>query len=348
MKLQIVSLWIVALQLSTVASANPGFLTADDRSLPVAVKEACRSVFKLYSQGGRFDKTIDMTDALAISEEKEKLKSDDNWWESSQLHFCEQMKIQSCPLFAQMGEGSAFLAGDQNTIYTDLHNFYEVLSAKVKMANASSRSEILKTLNQTPLLMAAGSADQKPDFDPTTNTARLNFFNPDPALFDGTMSAMLNPLGRLSDIVELKAASAINTLPLKTAPQKPKAGEVLYLIGYPAETNDRQPTGGHDSDGQSILVTVGKVMSTQTWMQKTQNNIDPIVEILFDQYMIFADFDCEHGNSGGPIVNGSGEVVGIMMGMWKDLTNASSTRICGGLNTLNQNELKQLWQGLAN
>ncbi len=328
------------------ASAVPGFLKIGDNSIPQAVKEASKAVFRIYSQGGKFDQSLNMADATTVQAARELLK--DDRWELMQIEYCEKHKIQICHLFVETGQGTLFLAKNQNTGFTNLHNFFQILSKQVQERNSVTRTEINDTLNLTPLFFGTTDTENQFNmFNPKTDFAQLIFFNPDVTLFDGTKEAMLKPLGRLSDVLQINFSKPHQGSFLKIADKKPKVGDKLYLIGFPIATGDRKLLGVEDSDGTSISFSAGKMIDVSTWSKLTGNSLNSITLDLFDRHMILADFDCEHGNSGGPILNEQGEVVGIMMALWKDITKTPSPRICGGLNSIDRLELDSLWQSLA-
>jgi len=63
---------------------------------------------------------------------------------------------------------------------------------------------IANLTSQLALFLGLADSQGSVVFNPNKNSAKLSFMNPDSALLDGTLSSMLNGLGKLSDILEFK------------------------------------------------------------------------------------------------------------------------------------------------
>ena len=336
---------LILSQLPFAAYAETGFLRPDDPTLPQAVVDASLSVYKVISQGGRFNRTVHTNNLEQINGAQTEFSAEDKWWQKRQLQYCLRNAEVACPIFDQMGEGSAFLLNQKTQLYSNHHTFTEVLSALAKEAGQIDRASLKQHLIGLHLFFELID-DTTPAFDSNKNNASLAFFNPDGGLLTGDIKVMNTPLGRLSDVVRIDLDYEMGT-PLRFSKVPPKIGETIYLIGYPMETTDRKLVGATDSDGNSLRISRGKVIGLDDWKQRTGNNVDSSTEGLFKQRMIFVDADCEHGNSGGPLVNAQGEVVGVFMALYKDLTKLPQGRVCGALNTVDENTLESLWETLS-
>lgn len=329
------------------ANAVPGFSTVDNATLPKPVVEASKSVYKFTAQGGRINRIVHLGNQTEAKSADMDFTKEDLWWQQMQWQYCKRVSDKVCPVFDQLGDGSAFILNQGNQLYTNLHNVFETLSARTSQVSDSSRNSLRSALIGSKLFFGL-SDGQKAVLDPTNEIAgTLSFFNPDRGLLQGQTTIMNTPLGRVSDVVRFSLQKTLGT-PLKFAKSPPAIGETLYLIGFPSETNDRKAVGAEDSDGKSLRISKGQVITLEDWKTRTGNNFGPVADTLLSQKMIFVDGDCEHGNSGGPLVNANGEVVGIFMALYKDLTKLPQGRICGALNTVNETELNILWNSFAN
>ena len=103
---------------------------------------------------------------------------------------------------------------------------------------------------------------------------------------DGEYESKL--LARDADVdLALLSIDASNLIPLKPATVSPRVGEMVFAFGHPW--------------GQRNTVTRG-IVSALTFAQNRRGDKLPIVR---------SDVPLAPGNSGGPLVNASGEVIGI-------------------------------------
>lgn len=345
-KKQIASVCILFLQFSGIAYGNPGFLPTTDKTIPESVVSASGRVYKITSQGGRLDRVILMSDAAQVKSAQNHFAGDDKWWQKTQLDSCTNNRLQVCPIFDQMGDGSAFTLNTPDSMYTNLHNFYEVISANYSLDKNATSEIILKRNLHVPLLFALTDQNGKSVVDTSKTTiGTLEFFNSSPHLLGGDISNMNNVLGRASDVVRVHLPNT-TALPLSISKTSVKQGDTVYLLGYPMATSNRSSVGAVDSDGNSLRISVGNVISFADWKLRTGNNFGAQEESILQENMIFFDADCEHGNSGGPLVNENGEVVGIFMALYRDTQKGTPYRVCGALNTLDESKLADLWSRL--
>jgi len=262
--------------------------------------------------------------------------------EASQLRFCQRTNLRYCPIFDAVGKGTAFLVENDRQIFSVLHNFNDFFGVQIQKQDLIDRNEIRKVIRNIPIPMLMTRNDESLAFTSKDNTALMDLFNPDTRLFDvkfGNNAFMF----KLSDLVSLNVASAMPDRPLKIATRLPEVGDVVYGLGYPRKTKDRHSTfGTEDSDGKQIWVSKGHVISTAEWARRIDPDMPPLVKLAYDAYMIMTDFDVEHGDSGGPILNEQGEVVGVIQAMYPDLTTPHQI-LSGGLKIFSEPKLNKLW-----
>ena len=255
-----------------------------------------------------------------------------------------------CSLFSDTAAGSAFLLDDSKKIYTNLHSFNQFLYQYLKVKNTAYEDDkIFKAVNGIPLFMQLVTGSGDLIFDSRNDRAILKTFNPRPELFYEKRYGLNHP-AHLSDIVELNLNRPTNLRVLKRARRAPKTGEMVYLVGFPTFTSYSERHGVSDSDGGKKYISMGRVISFKSWKEKTHVKIHSQEDRSFlKENMIFGDFSIEKGNSGGPILNKKGEVVGVVSTMWRDFSREHRVeRIGGGLKVLKKAKLDNLWHKLSN
>ncbi|HEY8270927.1 MAG TPA: serine protease, partial [Pseudobdellovibrionaceae bacterium] len=219
-----------------------------------------------------------------------------------------------------------------------------IISANYSLDSNATADTILKRNLHAPLLFALSDQNGKSVVNTSkTIIGTLEFFNPSPLLLGADISMMNSALGRISDIVRVHLVDT-SASPLQTSKLPSKVGDTVYLVGYPSETSNRTKVGAPDSGGNSLRISVGKIISFADWKQRTGNNFGAQTESLLQENLVFFDADCEHGNSGGPLLNANGEVIGIMMALYQDVQKGAPYRVCGAVNTLDESKLTALWK----
>ena len=94
-----------------------------------------------------------------------------------------------------------------------------------------------------------------------------------------------------------KPAEGRKTLPLRVPTEK-MVGEAMYVIGYPGSSDKRDTTSVWDVEDSVITKgTIGRLVTMSGTGTK---------------WISSADIDMQHGNSGGPVVDESGAVIGVV------------------------------------
>ncbi len=108
------------------------------------------------------------------------------------------------------------------------------------------------------------------------------------------------------------------------------------------ETKGREAYGKQNADGKTQYVSVGRRLSFEEFEKLYDEKIPEPYRSLYKENIIFANFDCEHGNSGGPVVNQHGEVVGTFVAIY-NVNDPLTKRICAVLKSSNKTRLLNTW-----
>ena len=337
--MRLASIWTLCLILghSVSAQAELGFMSPNDPRVPLNVRESAKSVLKFITTSGS-KTTVATNDPRFLATLQNPAKS----WDRSQWATCVQNKESLCHVFDQQGNGTGFVFRDSSTVATNLHNVIERVTLKYSEGGPEQSHEArVKKLNNMGLFAALETPEQKTVVNPTEAPPRLSFFpNVFKELALGFSQANTSAF-RLSDYVEI-TTSKLGAVPLKPAARAPQPGEKIFLVGYPLATKDRAPFGKLDADGVHQVVSSGRVVTFAEFQAASGGQVEPEFREKFESNLIFTDLDCDHGNSGGPMLNEKGEVVAIFMAFYGELPN----RRCVGLRTQPHQALENLWSQL--
>lgn len=324
------------------ALSEPGFFRIDDVSIPAPVRQAAQSVFKLKTPDSETHRPAFVIDMQTEKENYRHSFGVDSY-QQAQFEFCERTALRYCAIFLDVGNGSAFLAEDHQSIFSALHNVSDLLAVQVEKQKLFSHDEIRSRLLNVALPLVMQDHANELVFSSKANMAVPRFLSANRDIYNLKMGDSTFKF-RLSDLIRMSVASPIGKNPLQISARPPKVGDRVYGIGYPAATFNRKADfHAQDSDGVSLWISKGHVISTEEFIRRTGYSFPEVVKTAFDEYMVLVDFDVEHGDSGGPIVNEDGEVIGIMQALFEDSTVTPHAIMSGGLKVFSEERLKKLW-----
>ncbi len=218
-----------------------------------------------------------------------------------QLLECVRLKQADCRLFDGISYGTAFVTGDGLDVRTALH----IVEAPTKEIYAS------RMVNRIPMVLIDGTG--RIVAGPQELNARIvaippNALNIDPYGKD---------LGKFShDQVVIRIDKKIAP-PIPLASARPPVGQEIFIAGIPKATDDRSVYFAPDSDGISVRVSRGTILSAEQMNQRyrlTGSTLTPEQLAAFTHDGILNTADGTPRLSGAPMLNARGEVLGIYTG----------------------------------
>lgn len=334
-------LTLILMVAASHSQAAVGFMFPQDPRVPQPVRDAGKSIYRVVTQSGDEETLVNLRDPDSLVPFLATLEKPERQWQKTQLMSCLQAGQSLCHIFSKQGMGTGFVQDQSGNLTTNLHVIVEQVSAKYHENPFLDEQERQNAIQDMPLTLALINRDGIVQTSPVQKTPKLNFFAPLPYLLDGGMDHMNSLMARVSDEVEIKMNEKLDE-PLPKASAAPNVGESVYLVGYPIATQDRGPLGQMDSDGQHQLVSTGHVISYEDFIARTHAPIPQEFANVFRSQILFTDLDCEHGNSGGPVLNERGEVVGLFMAFHNDAPD----RVCIAITNFDKPSLKNLWSSL--
>ena len=312
--------------------SSPGFYSPTDAKIPHGVRNAGHSVYQirvLMASSQNSIRQFDISNGQGSALKKKIASLPNSEFDDfektvilKEIERCERYKDisdqQTCALTLQMAKGTAFLVGDGQTLWTNFHNVEHYLDLVEKFGGSTKADQI-----KNDYKLAIYIFDSKGNLvvDPSVVDVHL--------LVRPQLSRMATSQHTLyaedSDYVALKLSKSIGT-PLKLANRNPKVGESIYNLGYPACTGcstdkfvtdtpedfaDRAPFP--NSNGIDLLVAKGTVVSS-TAAQSFLGISDAVAARYNLDRMVFTSADSVGGNSGSPILDEDGRVLGIDAG----------------------------------
>lgn len=310
-------------------STELGFKTLQDASAPFFVEDVSKSVYKvqIVSEDSPNDiRVFDLAsdefkafEAKVNSLPKEQLSSQEKITVLKQIERCKRDHLEKqCPILLTFERATAFLAGgDGSYLLTNAHVVHRYLALRAAIEKKTI-VELLKEPQWVPIFL----------FDRNGNLIFDPYQNPPTIVRYGIPSglALTSENGWYaedSDYVVIKLPIPIGK-PLKIADSK-TSSETLFRFGYPSCTGcleapnktdpnlnvDRKPY--LNSNGQDLYWTAGRNLKlTETADILGISSSD--FEFSHKANWIFFSADAQVGMSGGPILNKSGEVIGVFAG----------------------------------
>lgn len=333
---------ILLVTLAFQAHAERGFHDISDSRIPPTVASASQSVYQLFvidpanlkKEGVAViihkNKYQKLKDFYLTGKNESKEEVEDRYGfllELALLNRCIERGQDFCVMLAdlsQNGIGSAFLFGDQQTIVTAAHVFDEPLRISTEM-------RIILVNKEAKIVFDSVDADSS--YTIQKNGQNFKSLEREKSLL--TDISYDDPF--LHDFLVLKLSKKLNDRPLQEAPQQEGKNKMVYFLGYPGKSYNRQTHyGGPDSNGQGLKVSFGPSLSFEDYLKsespmskyalkqiKKQINDSSKLSLhiqMLNQLVLVSTFsDINYGMSGGPIVNEKGEVLAISIlafGLW--------------------------------
>ncbi|MEZ4813943.1 MAG: trypsin-like peptidase domain-containing protein [Bdellovibrionota bacterium] len=212
---------------------------------------------------------------------------------------CKERGLSFCEINFQ-SYGSAFLTDDGKILWTAKHVIQPQLGSKLSFELYNSDGEKLfdstDSKDQVELLLAGnGDIIQK---------RHANEF-----VIDDNLKQLT------SDYAKLKLNRNLAIRALRIASQKPQINQRVFTVGYANVTGYRAPTSNGGVKTRSrvaigMVTPYSEARPNETPQQKQNRDA---LDSFASQHLIIMDLDGLPGQSGSPVLNESGEVVGIFI-----------------------------------
>lgn len=303
-----------------------GFKRLSDPATPDFLKKAARSVFEIRTLSAESPNDLtqlDLTDPKLKNVEA-KIDANQDWDDKEKLIIKKQIQAcrrngseKECVVFFTIEKSTGFLAGyDGSMLWTNAHVVERFLKLRATLAKRSVPQQ-LKAEPRVAIFLFDLNGHLV--FDSFDNVANVVVYTDE---ISRVAQARGDWYAEDSDFVGIKLDHPIG-LPLKIG-AKATFGQNLYRPGFPGCTGCasnpnqvnpmlNQPRGqGKDSSGQGPYWTSGETPSNERLMSFI--GIPGIENYFKMDQMVFFSADSQVGFSGGPILNESGEAVGVFSG----------------------------------
>ncbi|MEZ4815750.1 MAG: serine protease [Bdellovibrionota bacterium] len=304
---------VAAFFIADLTHAEPGFYSPDDPSIPLAVREASKSVFAIAT------KVPVVSDEFPASEYEEKkkfywgIKSIASGVKVDLINRCISRKLPTCELSGFFG-ATAFLYEDNKTVMSAFH----VISSALPLNAYSTMKEsdipyyfsLLGTFRFNFYLMhitdwitkkfayvAQSEAGKGAVLESAGNT-KIKLTN------------IFNETNLDRDFAQIKLEGTVSTSsPLKRAAAQPKEGDEVFVVGYPIRSTNRP--NQMNAQGRTLYITKGKYLRTAA--VRSTGVVSPVRHDI--------DADACDEMSGSPVLNINAEVVGVLVAGSDELSN---------------------------
>ncbi len=314
-------------------SAKTGFVKLVDTKLE-------KSIFKVFVPAGTY-KSYKKIDPVLKKQLEVEFRDKHSDWKTYQLAFCQAHPDQTCLIFDNMVEGTIFIAGKNDQMYSNLHVFKRYIFGMTKSDENFDKNyvdQITKIAIPFVLRNASGSQIYNGLANEFATVTTIT-----------TLKSVLNPANErllkseVTDIIAFHFPTPMGTALESSSEFDTSVKKEICIVGFPAKTTDRAARNLNDSDGISFYKSCGQTMFAKEQSQKSGKNADissGLQEIL-DSIFLFSDADAAEGNSGGPMLDSNDKVVGILSTLAKSLKDQSV--ISSGINYLNLEDTIAHW-----
>lgn len=325
-----------------------GFYKTTDTGIPSEITNTANSVFKLKVIGGdnkKLIRSLDLTkDLEKFNDEISKLDlkifdRTDRIILQKMIERCEKEKNEEfkkkCPISGNIHTGTGFITDDGDVLWTNFHVVEPFLKLRESLDKITIEQQLDQKMNLRVFI-----------FDQNDNLVLNPYENNVTPLKLPPLSKRALSTNKMyaedSDYIALSLNKKIGK-GLAFTKNKTTPGDRLFLIGFPACTNcstdgyaiddldsfmDRSPAP--NSDGNGLKISSGIVLDNNTAATFYNVSIEALNNWDLEKMISFTA-DSNHGNSGGPILNKEGNVVGIHRGGVINKTATKTVRVSNGV-----------------
>jgi len=312
------------------AFAELGFRRVDDPKVPEAIRQAAKSVYRVFTPAGQFNRVVDMSNPADVNKAASDFAAPPSWqiwvtdiyaFQRSQLAVCAVYSNKFCTIFDGEAQGSAFVVNDGSDLYSALHVVASQVAKDVAAYKLKTVDDWKKTQQNHAIYFAMQDAQRNWISE---GAIHLSFVTD----YFQYINDPLSGGGLYFDMIRVHI-DKFKGVPLTIATEQPKTGDPVYVVGYPAATTDRTALGYRDSDGNSETVSIGKIVDYSAYLASlsAEDRAGRTPETDPFSAFFFTDADCMHGNSGGVMLNAKGQVLGIVTGMSSE-KGAAAPNVC--------------------
>lgn len=323
-----------------------GFYNVNADVIPAQIKKAALSIFEVRTLAAGSDDSVKIVDASSqqnVDSLRQRVAdlpadtfdSQDKIILNRQLDLCAKAQAKECPLTFEIHRSTAFLLDQGDSLVTNAHVVDSYFQALKSFGQANDISELVE--QKRPLRMFLFNANGSLVVDPYRETLVLTKI---PA--KTKIAEMRNTFyAEDNDYVFIKSSKIIGSPLLRSKQDSLNAGKV-FIVGYPGCTGctpnavvsdklDWADRGqGVNSDGNGLKFSFGELeplAMAQSFFALSQES----TSLWQTKSMLFYTADSNHGNSGSPILDESGNVIGIHAGGQSKLIDGKLKRLSRGV-----------------
>lgn len=311
---------------------------------PRGVLQASRNVVRVSTVGGNSNYNLDTSSLDSAREYEDSYRLADQSFIADQIRYCYNAGIKDCPIFPGEALGSGFLLGRQRRLVSNYHVLYSAITSN--LAQVSEKADVrtlIRDFQNLPVFLRLRDESGREVLSSTIRprSASIYSFNADLSFIQAADVSIFtdNLAGQISDVMVLNVTGAPTLKPLRVARTAPTVGQRVYAVGFPAVLDATGRISETKLTEPKKKISMGTVISTEEFLFRMGIQEPAEVTNLRRRFMIYGDFSCESGSSGGPLLKSDGTVLGVVAGSY----DKGSNHICYAINLTSMNRLKVAW-----